>query len=93
MSERSTRRTLEETEKLQNAFKRAISKKEIGDGDEVATCGHVEPGKEAFVFDGVWKHLGETFFWLACCPACAEAANWDLASLTIVEAVKFGGGS
>jgi len=80
-------------EPLRTKFRQAVSKKEVQDGDVVATCGHVEPGGFAYTFDGFWKHEDTAIFFLACCEACAKASNYDIAKVKIVDVVSFGTGS
>lgn len=71
-------------------WKQPLSKKEISPGDAVATCGHVEAGGQVFTFDGWWKHEDVEVCFMACCPACAVAANYDLGKVAIVDVVVFG---
>ena len=78
-------------EEPRTSWKQPLSRKEITDGDAVATCGHVEPGMDVFTFDGFWKHEDVPVFFMACCPACAVQANYDLTKVAIVEVVTFGG--
>lgn len=71
------------------AWKQPLTRKEVRPGDNVATCGHVEPGKDAFVFDGFWKREDLEIVFLACCERCGRAANYDIANVPIVEVISF----
>jgi len=79
---------VEETLKpVRTRFPQPVSKKTIQPGDGVGTCGHVVGGSGlCYLFDGFWKHEDRDIVFLACCPACAVAAGFDLASVKFVDA-------
>jgi|GEM_PF-5743764 len=69
------------------SFLQPLSNKDPRPGDKLGTCGHVEPGDPSFVFDVDIQHEDTRVTFLACCPACAEAANFDITRVPITEVV------
>jgi hypothetical protein len=82
-----------EEEPRRTEFKQPVSRKDAPEGADVLTCGHVEAGGGAYLFDGHWSHDGEDFYWMACCQACAEKSNFNIVQVSICEVVRFGSGT